>query len=86
MAGEEEFQLCPKCKFGRLQAIGAAATRSDPQTNRVTTDLRGYKCDNCGYSESGEDKVSQANEQVDLSESANIKSAASGNNYDPTAS
>jgi hypothetical protein len=46
----------------------------------------GYKCDNCGYPESGEAKVWQANEQVDLSESANIKSAASGNSYDPTAS
>jgi hypothetical protein len=86
MAGEEEVRLCPNCKVGRLQPIGAAATSTDPQTNRVTTDLRGYKCDNCGYSESGEAKVWQANEQVDLSESANIKSAASGNNYDPTAS
>ena len=86
MAGEEEVQLCPKCKVGRLQPTGLAATSSDPQTNQVTKDLRGYKCDNCGYSKSGETKVSQANEQIDISESANIKSAASGNSYDPTAS
>jgi hypothetical protein len=86
MAGEEEVQLCPNCKVGRLQPTGVAATSADPQTNRVINEPRGYKCDNCNYPESGEAKVWQANEEEDLSEPATIKSTASGNSYDPTAS
>jgi hypothetical protein len=71
MAGEEEFQLCPNCKAGRLRPTGLAATSADPQTNRVTNDLRGYKCDNCGYPEGGQAKVVAANEQAAISESTN---------------
>ena len=69
MAGEEEFQLCPNCKVGRLRLTGLAATSSDPQTNRVTNDLRGYKCDSCGYSEGGLAKVVATNEQEAIRES-----------------
>ena len=71
MAGEEEFQLCPNCKVGRLRLTGLAATSSDPQTNRVTNDLRGYKCDSCGYSEGGQAKVVATNEQEAIRESTN---------------
>ena len=71
MAGEEEFQLCPNCKVGRLRLTGLAATSSDPQTNRVTKDLRGYKCDSCGYSEGSQAKVVATNEQEAIRESTN---------------
>ena len=71
MAGEEEFQLCPNCKVGRLRLTGLAATSTDPQTNRVTNDLRGYKCDSCGYSEGGQAKVIAVNEQEAIRESTN---------------
>ena len=77
MAGEEEFQLCPNCKVGRLRLTGLAATSSDPQTNRVTNDLRGYKCDSCGYSEGGQAKVIAVNEQEAIRESTNTTSITS---------
>ena len=82
----EEFDICPKCGVAKMKPTGLAETSADPQTNRKSGNLSGDKCDNCGYPESGEAKVSQANGQVNLGESANIKSAASGNSYDPTAS
>ena len=75
MLGEEEFQLCPNCKVGRLRPTGLAATSSDPQTNRVTNDL-GYKCDSCGYTEGGQAKV-VANEQAAISESTNTTTTTS---------
>lgn len=71
MAGEEEVQLCPNCKVGRLRVTGLTITSSDPQTNRVTNDLRGYKCDSCGYSEGGQAKVVAINEQKAIRESTN---------------
>ena len=72
MAGEEEeFQLCPNCKVGRLRPTGLAATSADPQANRVTNDFRGYKCDSCGYPKGGQAKVVAANEQAVISESTN---------------
>jgi hypothetical protein len=77
MAGEEEFQLCPNCKVGRLRLTGLAATSSDPQTNRVTNDLRGYKCDSCGYSEGGQAKVVAVNEQEAIRESTNTTTITS---------
>jgi predicted nucleic-acid-binding Zn-ribbon protein len=77
MAGEEEFQLCPNCKVGRLLLTGLAATSSDPQTNRVTNDLRGYKCDSCGYSEAGQAKVVAVNEQEAIRESTNTATITS---------
>ncbi|HZB80013.1 MAG TPA: hypothetical protein VE264_01925, partial [Nitrososphaera sp.] len=77
MAGEEEFQLCPNCKVGRLRPTGLTATSSDPQTNRVTNDLRGYKCDSCGYPEGGQAKVVAANEQAAISESTNTTTTTS---------
>ena len=79
MAGEEEeeFQLCPNCKVGRLRPTGLAATNSDPQTNRVTNDLRGYKCDSCGHPEGGQAKVVAANEQAVISESTNTTTTSS---------
>jgi hypothetical protein len=77
MGGEEEFQLCPNCKVGRLRLTGLAATSSDPQTNRVTNDLRGYKCDSCGYSEGGQAKVVAVNEQEAIRESTNTTTITS---------
>ena len=77
MAGEEEFQLCPNCKVGRLRLTGLAATSSDPQTNRVTNDLRGYKCDSCGYSEGGQAKVVAVNEQEAIREFTNTTTITS---------
>ena len=77
MAREEEFQLCPNCKVGRLRLTGLAATSSDPQTNRVTNDLRGYKCDSCGYSEGGQAKVVAVNEQEAIRESTNTTTMTS---------
>lgn len=77
MAGEEEFQLCPNCKVGRLRLTGLAATSSDPQTNRVTNDLRGYKCDSCGYSEGGQARVVAVNEQEAIRESTNTTTITS---------
>lgn len=77
MAGEEEFQLCSNCKVGRLGLTGLAATSSDPQTNRVTNDLRGYKCDSCGYSEGGQAKVVAVNEQEAIRESTNTATITS---------
>lgn len=77
MAGEEEFQLCPNCKVGRLRLTGLAATSSDSQTNRVTNDLRGYKCDSCGYSEGGQAKVVATNEQEAIRESTNTTTITS---------
>jgi hypothetical protein len=77
MAREEEFQLCPNCKVGRLRLTGLAATSSDPQTNRVTNDLRGYKCDSCGYSEGGQAKVVAVNEQEAIRESTNTTTITS---------
>jgi hypothetical protein len=77
MAGEEEFQLCPNCKVGRLRLTGLAATSSDPQTNRVTNDLRGYKCDSCSYSEGGQAKVVAVNEQEAIRESTNTTTITS---------
>ena len=77
MAREEEFQLCPNCKAGRLRPTGLAATNSDPQTNRVTNDLRGYKCDSCGYSEGGQAKVVAVNEQEAIRESTNTTTITS---------
>jgi hypothetical protein len=76
MSGEEQFQLCPNCKVGRLRPTGLAATSSDPQTNRVTNDL-GYKCDSCGYPEGGQAKVVAANEQAAISESTNTTNTTS---------
>ena len=75
--GEEEFQLCPNCKVGRLRQTGLAATSSDPQTNRVTNDLRGYKCDSCNYSEGGQAKVVAVNEQEAIRESTNTTTITS---------
>src|SRR5919107_4630274 len=77
MAGEEEFQLCPNCKVGRLRPTGLTATSSDPQTNRVTNDLRGYKCDSCGYSEGGQAKVVAVNEQEAIREFTNTTTITS---------
>lgn len=77
MAGEEEFQLCPNCKVGRLRLTGLAATSSDPQTNRVTNDLRGYKCDSCSYSVGGQAKVVAVNEQEAIRESTNTTTITS---------
>ena len=77
MAGEEEFQLCPNCKVGRLRLTGLAATSSDSQTNRVINDLRGYKCDSCGYSEGGQAKVVAVSEQEAISESTNTTTITS---------
>jgi len=77
MAGEEEFQLCPNCKVGRLRLTGLAATSSDPQTNRVINDLKGYKCDSCGYSEGGQAKVVAVSEQEAISESTNTTTITS---------
>ena len=77
MAREEEFQLCPNCKVGRLRLTGLAATSSDPQTNRVTNDLRGYKCDSCSYSEGGQAKVVTVNEQEAIRESTNTTTITS---------
>ena len=77
MAGEEEFQLCPNCKVGRLRLTGLATTSSDPQTNRVTNDLRGYKCDSCSYSVGGQAKVVAVNEQEAIRESTNTTSITS---------
>src|SRR3712207_8283518 len=71
MSGEEEFQLCPNCKVGRLRPTGLAATSSNRQTDRVTNDL-GYKCDSCGYPEGDQAKEAAANEQAAISESTNI--------------
>jgi len=76
MAGEEEVQLCPNCKVGRLQTTGLAAISRDSQTNRVTNDL-GYKCDSCGYPEGGQAKVVAANEQAAISESTNTTTTTS---------
>src|SRR3712207_905533 len=76
MSGEEEFQLCPNCKVGRLRPTGLAAISSDPQTNRVTNDL-GYKCDRCGYPEGGQAKVIAANEQAAISESTDTTTTTS---------
>jgi hypothetical protein len=78
MAGEEEeFQLCPNCKAGRLRPTGLAATSRDSQTNRVTNDFRGYKCDSCGYPKGGQAKVVAANEQAVISESTNNTTTSS---------
>ncbi len=77
MAREEEFQLCPNCKVGRLRLTGLAATSSDPQTNRVTNDLRGYKCDSCSYSVGGQAKVVAVNEQEAIRESTNTTTITS---------
>ena len=77
MAREEEFQLCPNCKVGRLRLTGLAATSSDPQTNRVTNDLRDYKCDSCGYSEGGQAKVVAVDEQEAIRESTNTTTITS---------
>jgi hypothetical protein len=77
MAGGEEFQLCPNCKVGRLRLTGLATTSSDPQTNRVTNDLRGYKCDSCSYSVGGQAKVVAVNEQEAIRESTNTTSITS---------
>ncbi len=77
MAREEEFQLCPNCKVGRLRLTGLAATSSDPQTNRVTNDLIDYKCDSCGYSEGGQAKVVAVNEQEAIRESTNTTTITS---------
>ncbi len=75
MSGEEQFQLCPNCKIGRLRPTGLAATSSDPQTNRVTNDLRGYKCDSCGYPEGGQAKVVAVNEQEAIRDTITITSS-----------
>jgi predicted nucleic-acid-binding Zn-ribbon protein len=78
MAGEEEeFQLCPNCKVGRLRPTELAATSSDPQTNRVANNFRDYKCDSCGYQEGGQAKVVAANEQAAISESTNTTTTTS---------
>ena len=77
MEGEEEFQLCSNCKVGRLRLTGLAATSSDSQTNQVTNDLRGYKCDSCGYSEGGQAKVVATNEQEAIRESTNTTTITS---------
>jgi hypothetical protein len=77
MAGEEEFQLCPNCKAGRLRLTGLTATSSDPQTNRVTNDLMGYKCDSCAYSEGSQAKVVAVNEQEAIRESTNTTAITS---------
>ena len=76
MAREEEFQLCPNCKVGRLRLTGLAATSSDPQTNRVTND-RDYKCDSCGYSEGGQAKVVAVDEEEATRESTSTTTITS---------
>jgi predicted RNA-binding Zn-ribbon protein involved in translation (DUF1610 family) len=84
---QTEFNDCPKCGIGKMKPTGGAAVSSnDPQTGKETGFYREYKCDNCGHPGGGQAKVLEVNEQIDLSESANIKSGASGNSYDPTAS
>jgi hypothetical protein len=83
---QTEFDNCRKCGIGKMKPLSRVMEDRDPNTNRPTGGYREYKCDNCGNPEGGAVNVSQANEQEDLSESASIKSAASGNSYDPTAS
>jgi hypothetical protein len=84
---QTEFNDCPKCGIGKIKPTGGAAVSSnDPQTGKGTGFYREYKCHNCGHPGGGQAKVLEVNEQIDLSESANIKSGASGNSYDPTAS
>jgi predicted nucleic-acid-binding Zn-ribbon protein len=79
MAGEEEeeFQLCPNCKVGRMRPTELAVTSSDPQTNRVANNFRGYKCDSCGYPEGVQAKVVAANEQAAISESTDTTTTTS---------
>jgi hypothetical protein len=43
----------------------------------MTNDLRGYKCDSCGYSEGGQAKVIAVNEQEAIRESMNTTTITS---------
>ena len=59
------------CKIGKMVPYGSTTTlmkNKDGETNKVISDLRGYKCDNCGYPEGGRQIVGNVNEDQGLSE------------------
>ena len=66
-----EFDKCPQCGIGTLKSTGGAAKMTDPDTGAAAADYSEYKCDNCGYPQSGQAKVAAANEQAAISESTN---------------
>jgi hypothetical protein len=66
-----EIDKCPQCGMGTLKSTGRTAKMTDPDTGTATTDYSEYKCDNCGYPQSGQAKVVAANEQAAISESTN---------------
>ena len=74
----EELQTCPNCKIGKMRPTGLAATSRDEERKRVTSDFRGYKCDNCGYPEGGQAKVVRVEEDVRTTD----ESMAVANNKD----
>jgi hypothetical protein len=55
-----------------MSAIGLAATSRGDGRNRVTDDLRGNNCDNCGYPKGGRDLVASVTNQIETSESTAI--------------
>ena len=71
MAGEEEFQLCPNCKAGRLRPTGLTTTSADPQTNRVTNNLGATSATTAVTPKAAKPKWRGPNEQAAISESTN---------------
>jgi YgiT-type zinc finger domain-containing protein len=66
----KEFENCPMCKSGKMVPHGSTTTlmKKVGETNKVIDDLRGYKCDSCGYPESGSQILGNVNENQGLSE------------------
>lgn len=72
-----EFDKCPQCGTETLKPTGGTAKMTDPDTGTATADYSEYKCDNCGYPQSGQAKVVAANEQAAISESTNTTTTSS---------
>jgi len=67
----KEFENCPMCKSGKMIPHGSTTTlmkNKYRETNKVIDELRGYKCDSCGYPEGGSQILGNVNEDQGLSE------------------
>jgi hypothetical protein len=46
---DEELKTCPQCAKGKMRPLSYVATERDEDKGQEKSDVRAYKCDNCGY-------------------------------------
>lgn len=62
---EEKLQNCPRCRTGKLRPTGFVSTGRDAETGNVSNDIRGRKCNNCGYpAGDGQELIGTVNERI----------------------